>query len=164
MAAKMLLRHLRVMKSQQRLFCAAQIDSEKPGNMKKVVKKSGSISDAEIAKFNALAHKWWEFDGPHKTLHALNPTRVAFIRSTLCRHFGRDPSSARPFEGFHFADVGSGGGLLSEPLARLGATVTGIDAGEKNIQIARTHAKQIQSYYTASPNYQSDQKQFHIAG
>ncbi|GAA0173064.1 methyltransferase [Lithospermum erythrorhizon] len=108
------------------------------GNAKKEV---NSINKDEVAKFNDIADQWWEMEGPHKPLHAINPTRVAFIRSTLCRHFGRDISSARPFEGLNFADVGCGGGILSEPLARLGATVTGIDAGNKNIEIAHHHAK-----------------------
>ncbi|MFS7993760.1 putative methyltransferase [Helianthus anomalus] len=70
----------------------------------------------------------------------MNPARLTFIRSTLCRHFGKDPFSARPFEGLKFVDVGCGGGILSEPLARMGASVTGIDVVEKNITIARLHA------------------------
>lgn len=70
----------------------------------------------------------------------MNPTRLAFIRSTLCRHFSKDPSSAKPFEGLKFIDIGCGGGLLSEPLARMGATVTGVDAVDKNVKIARLHA------------------------
>ncbi|GER42990.1 ubiquinone biosynthesis O-methyltransferase [Striga asiatica] len=71
----------------------------------------------------------------------MNPTRLAFIRCTLCRHFGKDPNCARPFEGLKFIDVGCGRGILSEPLARMGATVTGIDVVEKNIKIAQLHAK-----------------------
>ncbi|KAK1312251.1 hypothetical protein QJS10_CPA07g00981 [Acorus calamus] len=71
----------------------------------------------------------------------MNPTRVSFIRSSLCRHFERDPHCARPFEGLKIVDVGCGGGILSEPLARMGATVTGIDAVEKNIKIASIHAE-----------------------
>ncbi|KAJ6804968.1 ubiquinone biosynthesis O-methyltransferase, mitochondrial [Iris pallida] len=70
----------------------------------------------------------------------MNPTRVSFIRSTVCRHFRKDPNCARPFEGLKIIDVGCGGGILSEPLARMGATVTGIDAVEKNIKIAQIHA------------------------
>ncbi|KAK3042419.1 hypothetical protein RJ639_000143, partial [Escallonia herrerae] len=82
----------------------------------------------------------WDAEGPFKPLHLMNPTRLAFIRLTLCRHFRKDPNCARPFEGLKFVDVGCGGGILSEPLARMGATVTGIDAIEKNIKIARLHA------------------------
>ncbi|XP_050382434.1 ubiquinone biosynthesis O-methyltransferase, mitochondrial [Argentina anserina] len=99
-----------------------------------------SLNQTELAKFAAIAGTWWDSEGPFKPLHALNPTRLAFIRSTLCRHFRRDPMSARPFEGLKFIDVGCGGGILSEPLARMGASVTGVDAVEKNIKIARLHA------------------------
>ncbi|WOL15305.1 ubiquinone biosynthesis O-methyltransferase, mitochondrial [Canna indica] len=99
-----------------------------------------SLNEAELAKFSAIAETWWDSQGPFKPLHLMNPTRVSFIRSTLCRHFKKDPSSARPFEGLRIVDVGCGGGIVSEPLARLGATVTGIDAVEKNTNIARIHA------------------------
>lgn len=99
-----------------------------------------SLDAAEVAKFAAIADTWWDYEGPYKPLHLMNPTRVSFIRSTLCQHFRRDPQCARPFEGLKFVDVGCGGGILSEPLARMGATVTGIDAAEKNIKIAGLHA------------------------
>ncbi|XP_038985139.1 ubiquinone biosynthesis O-methyltransferase, mitochondrial isoform X5 [Phoenix dactylifera] len=99
-----------------------------------------SLNEAEVAKFAAIAETWWDFEGPFKPLHLMNPTRVSFIRSTLCRHFKKDPYCARPFQGLQIIDVGCGGGILSEPLARMGATVTGIDAVEKNIKIARIHA------------------------
>ncbi|XP_042011259.1 ubiquinone biosynthesis O-methyltransferase, mitochondrial-like [Salvia splendens] len=99
-----------------------------------------SLNEAELKKFAAISETWWDADGPFKPLHAMNPTRLAFIRSTLCRHFGKDPHSSRPFEGLKFVDVGCGGGILSEPLARMGASVTGVDAVEKNIRIAQLHA------------------------
>uniref|UniRef100_A0A1J3D348 Ubiquinone biosynthesis O-methyltransferase, mitochondrial n=3 Tax=Noccaea caerulescens TaxID=107243 RepID=A0A1J3D348_NOCCA len=99
-----------------------------------------SLKEDELAKFAAIADSWWHYEGPFKPLHLMNPTRLAFIRSTLCRHFSKDPSSARPFEGLRLIDVGCGGGLLSEPLARMGATVTGVDAVDKNVKIARLHA------------------------
>ncbi|KAF7815766.1 ubiquinone biosynthesis O-methyltransferase, mitochondrial [Senna tora] len=101
---------------------------------------TSSLKEIELAKFAAIAETWWDSDGPFKPLHAMNPTRLAFIRSTLCRHFGKDSTSARPLEGLKIVDVGCGGGILSEPLARMGATVTGVDAIEKNIKIARLHA------------------------
>ncbi|XP_058219382.1 ubiquinone biosynthesis O-methyltransferase, mitochondrial isoform X2 [Rhododendron vialii] len=82
----------------------------------------------------------WDAEGPFKPLHVMNPTRLSFIRSTLCRHFRKDPLCPKPLEGLKVVDVGCGGGILSEPLARMGATVTGIDAVEKNITIARLHA------------------------
>ncbi|KAJ0964849.1 hypothetical protein J5N97_025987 [Dioscorea zingiberensis] len=99
-----------------------------------------SLNEAEVAKFAAIAETWWDFEGPFKPLHMMNPTRIAFIRSALCRHFRKDPFSPRPFEGLKVIDVGCGGGILSEPLARMGASVTGIDAVEKNIKIAQIHA------------------------
>ncbi|KAJ0700917.1 putative methyltransferase [Helianthus annuus] len=101
---------------------------------------ASSLNQTELAKFAAIADSWWDAEGPFKPLHVMNPTRLAFLRSTLCRHFGKDPFSPRPFEGLKFVDVGCGGGILSEPLARMGASVTGIDAVEKNIKIARLHA------------------------
>ncbi|KAL8218470.1 hypothetical protein R6Q57_021843 [Mikania cordata] len=101
---------------------------------------ASSLNQTELAKFAAIADSWWDAEGPFKPLHIMNPTRLAFLRSTLCRHFGKDPFSTRPFEGLKFIDVGCGGGILSEPLARMGASVTGIDAVEKNIKIAQLHA------------------------
>ncbi|WJX59415.1 Hexaprenyldihydroxybenzoate methyltransferase, mitochondrial [Trifolium repens] len=100
-----------------------------------------SLNRNELAKFAAIAETWWDSEGPFKPLHVMNPTRLAFIRSALCRHFKKDPYSVKPLEGLKIADVGCGGGILSEPLARMGATVTGIDAVEKNINIARLHAE-----------------------
>ncbi|XP_060189328.1 ubiquinone biosynthesis O-methyltransferase, mitochondrial [Lycium barbarum] len=99
-----------------------------------------SLNEFELAKFSAISETWWDAEGPFKPLHLMNPTRLAFIRSTLCRHFRKDPNCTRPFEGLKFVDVGCGGGILSEPLARMGATVTGVDAVDKNIKIARLHA------------------------
>ncbi|XP_031476249.1 ubiquinone biosynthesis O-methyltransferase, mitochondrial [Nymphaea colorata] len=100
-----------------------------------------SLKDSEISKFAAIAETWWDLEGPFKPLHALNPTRMSFIRSVLCRHFRKDPCNARPLEGLQILDVGCGGGIVSEPLARMGATVTGIDAVEKNIKIASFHSE-----------------------
>ncbi|KAL1560572.1 Hexaprenyldihydroxybenzoate methyltransferase, mitochondrial [Salvia divinorum] len=104
------------------------------------ISSKSSLNEAELKKFAAIAETWWDAEGPFKPLHAMNSTRLAFIRSTLCRHFGKDPCCSRPFEGLKFVDVGCGGGILSEPLARMGASVTGVDAVEKNIKIARLHA------------------------
>uniref|UniRef100_A0A2N9I703 Methyltransferase domain-containing protein n=1 Tax=Fagus sylvatica TaxID=28930 RepID=A0A2N9I703_FAGSY len=122
-----------------RLFSNAS--SEKPTGFERAsTSTSSSLKDLELAKFASIAETWWDSEGPFKPLHVMNPTRLAFIRSTLCRHFSKDPNSARPFEGLKIVDVGCGGGILSEPLARMGATVTGVDAVEKNIKIARLHA------------------------
>lgn len=101
-----------------------------------------TINDAEVAKFTAMAEEWWDPKGKFKPLHKFNPVRLAYIREHLISHFARDGGSIRPLEGLTILDVGCGGGLLCEPLARLGATVTGIDAAERNIAIARIHAEQ----------------------
>jgi len=101
-----------------------------------------SIDPAEVAKFSALAAQWWDPAGKFAPLHKFNPVRLAFIRVEACAHFGRDGRSLRPFEGLSLLDIGCGGGLLSEPMARLGFAVTGADASEKNIGTARAHAAQ----------------------
>ena len=101
-----------------------------------------TINDAEVAKFTAMAEEWWDPKGKFKPLHKFNPVRLGYIREYLLSHFGRDGNEMRPFEGLNILDVGCGGGLLCEPLARLGATVTGIDAAERNIAIAKIHAEQ----------------------
>lgn len=101
-----------------------------------------TINDDEIEKFGRMAEQWWDPKGKFKPLHKFNPVRLTYIRERLLAHFGRDPSLLRPFEGLRILDVGCGGGLLCEPLTRLGATVTGIDAAERNIAVARIHAAQ----------------------
>lgn len=101
-----------------------------------------TIDTDEIAKFAAMAEQWWDPTGKFKPLHQLNPVRLGYIREKAIAHFGRDGSRRRPLEGLSVLDIGCGGGLLCEPLTRLGAKVTGIDAGEKNIAIARLHAEQ----------------------
>ncbi len=101
-----------------------------------------SISAEEVARFSALAEQWWDPEGPFKPLHRFNPARLAVIREQVTRHFDRDVASSTPFADLKVLDIGCGGGLLCEPMARLGATVTGIDASAKNIGIARLHAEQ----------------------
>ncbi|WDQ99806.1 bifunctional 2-polyprenyl-6-hydroxyphenol methylase/3-demethylubiquinol 3-O-methyltransferase UbiG [Devosia sp. J2-20] len=100
-----------------------------------------TINDAEVAKFTAMAEEWWDPKGKFKPLHKFNPVRMSYIREHLLNHFKLDGAAMQPFEGLSILDVGCGGGLLCEPLARLGATVTGIDAAERNIVIARLHAE-----------------------
>ncbi|MGC2855360.1 bifunctional 2-polyprenyl-6-hydroxyphenol methylase/3-demethylubiquinol 3-O-methyltransferase UbiG [Novispirillum sp. DQ9] len=95
----------------------------------------------ELAKFEAMADSWWDPVGKFKPLHKFNPSRIAWVRDAACAHFGRDATAERPFEGLSLLDVGCGGGLLSEPFARLGFAVTGLDAAEKNIAVARLHAE-----------------------
>jgi len=99
----------------------------------------GSIDPREIAGFAAVADRWWDPDGPFRPLHALNPVRMAFIRDAVAAHLGR-PADDRLLAGLTVADVGCGGGLVCEPLARLGAKVTGIDAAPEAIEVARSHA------------------------
>ncbi|WP_119461300.1 bifunctional 2-polyprenyl-6-hydroxyphenol methylase/3-demethylubiquinol 3-O-methyltransferase UbiG [Rhodospirillaceae bacterium SYSU D60014] len=103
---------------------------------------AASVDPAEIAKFTAMAEAWWDPRGKFRPLHKFNPTRIAFIRDRVAARFGRDSLAGRPFEGLRLLDVGCGGGLLAEPMARLGAQVTGLDAAARNIAIARSHAAQ----------------------
>ncbi|MFN4184665.1 MAG: bifunctional 2-polyprenyl-6-hydroxyphenol methylase/3-demethylubiquinol 3-O-methyltransferase UbiG [Hyphomonas sp.] len=99
-----------------------------------------SIDTAEVAKFSAMAADWWNPDGKFKPLHRFNPTRLKFIRETAERQFGLSKGQLKPLEGLRLLDIGCGGGLVSEPMARLGASVTGVDASEANIKTALTHA------------------------
>lgn len=100
----------------------------------------GFVDRGEVARFDALAATWWDEAGPMRVLHRFNPVRLAYIRDALCRRFDRDPQAPFPLDGLTLCDVGCGGGVLSEPLARLGATVTGLDPAEQNIAVARAHA------------------------
>lgn len=103
----------------------------------------GTTVDAtEIAKFTAMAEAWWDPLGDFKPLHKFNPTRIAYIRDRVCGHFGRDAATEMPFDGLSLLEVGCGGGLLTEPMRRLGAEVTGIDPAPRNIGVARAHAEQ----------------------
>jgi 2-polyprenyl-6-hydroxyphenyl methylase/3-demethylubiquinone-9 3-methyltransferase len=101
-----------------------------------------TINDEEIAKFTAMAEEWWDPKGKFRPLHRFNPVRLTYIRDKVLAHFGRDGQLRRPFEGLRVLDIGCGGGLLSEPMARLGAAVVGADAAERNIRIAELHAAQ----------------------
>ena len=104
-----------------------------------------SVDPAEIAKFAALAEDWWNPEGKFRPLHALNPSRLAFIRDQAASHFGRDPLAPSPLADLEVLDIGCGGGLVSEPLARLGAKVTGIDASPDGLQAAAAHAAEPES-------------------
>src|SRR5215475_5783639 len=101
-----------------------------------------SLDAAEIAKFSALAEDWWNPQGKFRPLHRLNPVRLAFIRDRAAMRFGREPLAPRPLDGLRLVDIGCGGGLLSEPLARLGARVTGVDGADASIAAARRHAEE----------------------
>lgn len=101
---------------------------------------STTIDPEEVSQFSKISDTWWDEKGPFKPLHDLNPTRLRFIRNTLVEHFQRDGTSLTPLEGLRILDIGCGGGLVAEPLTRLGATVTGIDASEEGINAAKLHA------------------------
>jgi 2-polyprenyl-6-hydroxyphenyl methylase/3-demethylubiquinone-9 3-methyltransferase len=103
---------------------------------------SASLDPAEVAKFSAIAAEWWDPAGKFAPLHKFNPIRLGFIRGEVAAHFGRDARALRQFEGLTLLDIGCGGGLLSEPMARLGFAVTGADASQRNIGTARAHAAQ----------------------
>jgi 2-polyprenyl-6-hydroxyphenyl methylase / 3-demethylubiquinone-9 3-methyltransferase len=106
-----------------------------------------SVDPAEIANFSAMADEWWDEAGKFKPLHKFNPIRIGYVRDQVLNHFGRQTDDAvtklRPFKGLRFLDIGCGGGLLSEPMARLGADMVSADASEKNIQVAGIHAKKM---------------------
>ena len=99
-----------------------------------------SVDPAEIARFSAMAAEWWDPAGKFRPLHKFNPVRLGYIRDHVRARFGRDAHGLRPFEGLRLLDIGCGGGLLAEPMARLGAEVTAADASERNIATARVHA------------------------
>jgi 2-polyprenyl-6-hydroxyphenyl methylase/3-demethylubiquinone-9 3-methyltransferase len=101
---------------------------------------SSNVSKKEIAHFARDSHLWWQEDGPFAPLHRLNPTRISYLKAQICAQFGRDTDSFRPFEGLRVLDIGCGGGLVCEPLTRLGASVTGIDADAKALNAAQAHA------------------------
>src|SRR5690606_4652897 len=101
-----------------------------------------TIDAGEVERFSALAAEWWNPNGKFRPLHKFNPVRLAYIRDNVAARFGRDPHAARPFEGLRILDIGCGGGLLCEPMARLGARVVGADASATNIEVARLHAEE----------------------
>ena len=115
---------------------------------------ASTAAPEEIAKFSAMADTWWDPSGDFRPLHKFNPSRIRFVRDRLAAHFGRDPAAPQPFAGLSLIDIGCGGGLIAEPMARLGFTVTGIDAAEKNIGVARIHAARSEldiAYEVATP-------------
>lgn len=101
-----------------------------------------SLDPAEVEKFSKIAAQWWNPTGKFGVLHVFNPVRLAYIKEQVCARFGLDPLIERPFEGLRFLDIGCGGGLLCEPMARLGAEVVGVDPSDKNIKTASVHASE----------------------
>ena len=104
--------------------------------------RTPSIDPDEVAKFSSMAADWWDPKGKFRPLHKFNPVRLLFIRETAERHFGIALGKVKPLEGLRLLDIGCGGGLVCEPMARLGAAVTGVDASEANIKTALTHASE----------------------
>lgn len=102
-----------------------------------------SLDPSEVAKFSAMAAEWWNPKGKFGVLHVFNPVRLQFIKEQVCARLGRDPLEREPFEGLRFLDIGCGGGLLTEPMARLGAQITGVDPSERNIKTASVHAQEM---------------------
>ncbi len=101
-----------------------------------------TVDETEVAKFEAMAAEWWDPKGKFAPLHMMNPVRLGYITAQIAAEFDRDLRGPLPFKGLRILDIGCGGGLLSEPMARLGATVVGADAAEGNIPVARLHAEQ----------------------
>ena len=113
-----------------------------------------TVDKIEIEKFSKLAKDWWNPNGKFKPLHLFNPTRIAFIKEKLISHFKRDLNSEKPLKELKILDIGCGGGLLCEPLKRLGAVMTGIDASNNNIEVAKLHSKEMNlniKYICCSP-------------
>jgi 2-polyprenyl-6-hydroxyphenyl methylase/3-demethylubiquinone-9 3-methyltransferase len=102
---------------------------------------SPSVDRDEVARFDRLAERWWDANGPMRALHRLNPVRLAYIRDAACARFGRDARAPHPLSGLSVLDVGCGAGLLSEPLTRLGGSVVGLEPGAANVAVARRHAE-----------------------
>lgn len=101
-----------------------------------------TVDPAEVAKFEAMAAEWWDLEGKFKPLHMMNPVRLGYITDQIAAEFGRDLNDDQPFKGLRILDIGCGGGLLCEPMCRLGAEIVGVDAAERNIPVAQAHARQ----------------------
>ena len=104
-------------------------------------RNGSTVDSAEVARFEGIAKTWWDPKGPMAVLHKFNPVRLAFIRDLACERFGRDAKTIRSLDGLTLVDIGCGGGVLCEPLARLGAQVTGLDPAPTNISVAGAHAE-----------------------
>jgi len=101
-----------------------------------------TIDEADVARFSAMAAEWWDPTGKFKPLHKFNPVRLEYIKEKVCENFNRDVKDPKAFKGLRILDIGCGGGLLAEPMARLGADVVAADASEVNIEVAKIHAEQ----------------------
>ena len=123
-----------------------------------------SVNKKEIEKFSKMAAEWWNPEGKFKPLHKFNPIRIKYIKENIINNF-KLKNKNKPLKGISILDIGCGGGLLSEPMARLGANVTGIDASHKNIQIAKLHSKKNTlkiSYFCSSPEKLKVKRKFDV--
>ena len=123
-----------------------------------------SVNKKEIEKFSKMAAEWWDPEGKFKPLHKFNPIRIKYIKDNIIYSF-KLKSKEKPLQKINILDIGCGGGLLSEPMARLGANVTGIDASDKNIKIAKLHAKKNKlniNYFCSSPEKLKTKKKFDV--
>ena len=126
--------------------------------------KSNTINKLEIAKFSKIAAEWWSPNGKFKPLHKFNPIRIKYLKENIIEHFKLKQTNS-PLKGLNILDIGCGGGLLSEPITRLGAKVTAIDASKKNIQVAKFHAKKNNlkiNYLCSSPEKLNLNKKFDV--
>ena len=126
---------------------------------------STTINKEEIQKFSKLSEEWWDVNGKFKPLHMFNPIRIQYITENIRKHFSDSKDEKNYLKGLKILDIGCGGGLISEPMARLGASVTGIDASEKNINIAQIHAKKSElkiNYIHSSPEKLNEFEKFDI--
>lgn len=114
---------------------------ENPGLDQGTLASDRTLDSEEVRRFSRIAAEWWDPNGKFRPLHQIGPPRLTFVRDSACRHFARDATALRPLAGLTAIDIGCGGGLVSEPLARMGAKVTGIDPSENNIAIAKAHAE-----------------------
>ncbi len=124
-----------------------------------------TINKEEIQKFSRMADEWWDENGKFKPLHRFNPTRIQYIIDNCLEHFGLQKDKNTPLSGLNILDIGCGGGLISEPMCRLGGKITGIDASEKNVKIARLHAEQNGlniDYQNKSPEQMNTKEEFDI--
>ena len=123
-----------------------------------------SVNKKEIDKFSKMADEWWDPEGKFKPLHKFNPTRIKYIKENIINNF-KLKNKSRPLSGIKILDIGCGGGLLSEPMSRMGANVTGIDASDKNIKIAKLHSKKNKlkiNYLCSSPEKLKIEKKFDV--
>ena len=126
---------------------------------------TSTINKEEIQKFSKLADEWWDVKGKFKPLHMFNPIRIEYITENIKQHFKLDNKKTSFLNGLNILDIGCGGGLISEPMARLGGKVTGIDASEKNIKVAKVHSKKSNldiNYLNKSPEQLKDFEKFDV--